>query len=55
MSTAVSSTCATPVPTSSLRRSTWSASAPPYKPKNTSGTSSTMPSAPTAKFEPVSV
>jgi DNA polymerase III subunit delta len=31
---------------------TWSASAPPYRPNTTSGTSSTIPSAPTAKFEP---
>ena len=54
-STAVSSACAMPSPTRSRRRSTWSARAPPYKPKTTSGTSSTRPIAPTAKFDPVSV
>jgi hypothetical protein len=37
-----------------LRRSTWSASAPPYSPNTTSGTSSTSAMAPTAKFDPVS-
>lgn len=35
------------------RRSTESASAPPYSPKTTSGTSSTAPIAPTASGEPV--
>ena len=53
ISTAVRPTCATPVPTIIRRRSTWSASAPPYSPKTTSGTSSIMPSTPTAKLEPV--
>ena len=52
-STAVSTAWPTPVPTSRRRRSTWSASAPPYSPKTTSGTSSTRPIAPTAKLEPV--
>ena len=54
-STAVSTAWATPVQMSSLRRSTWSASAPPYRPKTMIGTSSTRPIAPTAKLEPVSV
>ena len=54
-STAVNSAWAMPVRISSLRRSTWSASAPPYSPKTMSGTSSTRPIAPTAKLEPVSV
>lgn len=54
-STAVNAAWATPVQISSRRRSTWSASAPPYRPKTTSGTSSTKPIAPTAKFDPVSV
>ena len=54
-STAMNDACAIPVQISSLRRSTWSASAPPYSPKTTSGTSSTRPMAPTAKLEPVSV
>ena len=53
--TAVNTAWATPVRISSLRRSTWSASAPPYRPKTTSGTSSTRPIAPTAKLEPVIV
>ncbi len=35
------------------RRSAESASAPPYSPKTTSGTSSTAPIAPTASGEPV--
>ena len=54
-STPVNAAWATPQATSSLRRSTWSASAPPYSPKTTSGTSSASPIAPTAKLEPVSV
>ncbi len=41
------------VRTMTLRRSTASASAPPYRPKTTSGTSSTAPMAPTASGEPV--
>ncbi len=43
--------CATPVPISIFRRSTWSASAPPYRPNTTSGAIVTRPIAPTAKFE----
>ena len=54
-STAVKNAWAMPVQIRSLRRSTWSASAPPYRPKTISGTSSTRPIAPTAKLEPVSV
>jgi hypothetical protein len=38
----------------SLLRSSRSASAPPYRPNTTSGTSSTAPSRPTATAEPVS-
>ena len=53
-STAVNPACATPVPIRRRRRSTWSASAPPYRPKTTSGTSSTSPISPTARLEPVS-
>ncbi len=53
ISTAVSTPWPTPVHTSSRRRSTWSARAPPHSPNTTSGTSSTSPIAPTAKFEPV--
>ncbi len=53
VSTAVSTPCPTPVQTSRRRRSTWSASAPPYSPNTMSGTSSTRPMAPTAKLEPV--
>jgi len=53
-STAVKVACATPVQIRSLRRSTWSARAPPYSPKTMSGTSSTRPTAPTAKLDPVS-
>ena len=49
----VKPTCATPVHTRSVRRSMWSASAPPQSPKTMSGTSSAMPTAPTTKFEPV--
>src|SRR5215469_1142522 len=40
--------------TISLRRSKRSASTPPYRPNTTSGTTSTAPSRPTAKVEPVS-
>ena len=54
-STAVATAWATPVATSSRLRSTWSASAPPYRPKTTRGTSSTSPTRPTARLEPVSV
>ena len=53
-SQAVNAAWAMPVQISSRRRSTWSASAPPYSPKTMSGTSSTRPTAPTAKLEPVS-
>ena len=52
-STAISTSWARPLPMSSLRRSTWSASAPPYRPKTISGTSSTRPTAPTRKLLPV--
>ena len=45
---------AMPVQISRSRRSTWSASAPPYRPKTINGTSSTRPTAPTAKLEWVS-
>src|SRR5215813_13749382 len=40
--------------TTSRRRSNRSASTPPYRPNTTSGTSSTAPSRPTAKVDPVS-
>src|SRR5215467_1002726 len=39
--------------TISRRRSNWSASTPPYRPNTTSGISSTAPSRPTAKVDPV--
>lgn len=54
-STAVATAWPSPVHTRRRRRSTWSASAPPYRPKTTRGTSSAMPTAPTMKLEPVSV
>src|SRR5512133_812670 len=41
-------------PSSSSRRSTASATAPPQSPNNTSGTSPTSPSVPTQNEEPVS-
>jgi hypothetical protein len=53
-STPVRTTWAMPQRMSIFRRSTWSASAPPYRPKTISGTSSTSAIAPTAKLEPVS-
>ena len=54
-SQAVKAAWAMPVQISRSRRSTWSASAPPYRPKTMSGTSSTRPTAPTARLEPVIV
>ena len=54
-SATISSAWATPVLTRSRRRSTWSASAPPYRPKTISGASSTRPIMPTAMLEPVSL
>jgi len=50
---ALSTPCPASVHTISFRLSTASASAPPYSPNTTSGTSSTAPIAPTAAADPV--